>query len=164
MCPIDHRWLVSQERQSQFLYVAFCEYASTVLDLCEGESIIRSTSTSSVRQNWAATVLYYSLVHSGRLTVFMGAGDFPTRHHELPRCFDENWNGVVRLDWLSEFLRDDATRFGRQDAEQNRSALFSGLLEQWEGILRNSVSRDSIKEHFSWLRNTLESAKKLRNE
>ena len=117
---------------------------------------------SSVRQNWAATVLYYSLVHAGRLTVFMGAGDFPTRHSDLPLCFDQRSNGRVRVNWLSGFLQEDL--LGRRPPGRATTTCCEDLLEQWRAILGDSVSPDAIKEHFAWLQGTLDTAKTLRNE
>src|SRR5258708_25963353 len=83
-------WSQGPDQTSQRLYVAFCELASAALDYSEGVKTRFEIESNDERSNWASTALYYSIVHSARLLVFLPIGDFPTRHDHLANCFQRD--------------------------------------------------------------------------
>lgn len=87
MIPPESHW---RTRAEQRLYVAFCELASSLLDYAAGADTLEGVKASPARLNWAATSLYYSIVHTARLLVFVPYGDFPTSHAQLPHCLERN--------------------------------------------------------------------------
>jgi hypothetical protein len=127
-------WSGSQAREAQYLYVAFCELACAVFDYCEGARMQSPLSDEShlwewrggTRQSWAGTVLYYSLVHTARLLVFLACGDFPTAHALLGHCFDPVKDSVSTT-WLRGFLRDG----GDNNNQVSMRVSFAKLLEYW---------------------------------
>lgn len=106
-------WNQTPQQTSQRLYVAFCELASAALDFSEGARTQFDVVRNDERSNWASTALYYSIVHSARLLVFLPFGDFPTRHDHLARCFQLDGTETIRTNWLNAFLRVSAFRFRR---------------------------------------------------
>jgi len=104
-------WSQKPEQTSQRLYVAFCELASACLDYSEGVRTRLQVEPNDARSNWASTALYYSIVHSARLLVFLPFGDFPTSHAYLADCFQPDSDHGVRTSWLNGFLRVSAHRF-----------------------------------------------------
>lgn len=88
--------------QDQKFYTAFCLLGSACNDYAVGVDLRREQ-----KLNWAATALYYSLVHCGRLACFVAKGDFPTGHEQLKQLFETE---VVELrqngqSWIGHFRR-----------------------------------------------------------
>jgi hypothetical protein len=162
-------WHDSQEREAQYLYVAFCELASAMLDYCEGATMRLSPSDELhhcgrsrdaayyTRQNWAGTVLYYSLVHTARLLVFLACGDFPKAHGPLGLCFDDTKKKPLSTDWLRGFLGEDIDKSNRVSTEVS----FANLLEYWS--VPNS-DRDVVPENLARFGKLLAKGKKRREE
>lgn len=93
-------WEQSDEHRIQRYYIALCLLMASIQDALLGQ-----VERKFRNLNWSATVSYYSLVHAGRLLVFIAAGDYPTRHVSLRDLFNGD---PVRLNWLRshrEFAR-----------------------------------------------------------
>jgi hypothetical protein len=133
-------WSGSEVREAQYIYVAFCELASAVLDYCEGTTMRQPLSPDSyTRQNWGGTILYYSLVHTARLLVFLSCGDFPTRHDSLLKCFNP-LEKPVSTDWLKKFLS-----VGGDNTKQSaKKVSFGELLEFWSS--RPNANREVVSD------------------
>lgn len=71
-------------------------------DYAAGADVVEAAKNGPTRLNWAATSLYYSIVHTARLLIFVAYGDFPTGHTQLPDCFDGR--APTATTWLSKFL------------------------------------------------------------
>lgn len=161
-------WHDSQEREAQYLYVAFCELASAMLDYCEGATMRLPPSDELhhwgrsrdaayyTRQNWAGTVLYYSLVHTARLLVFLACGDFPKGHSPLGLCFDPA-KKPVSTDWLAGFLGEDTDKRNKTSTRVS----FANLLEYWSVP---NLDRDVVPEKLARFGKLLAKGKKLREE
>jgi hypothetical protein len=147
-------WREGRERQGQYLYVGFCEFASGVLDYCEGAELLHDSTSRSTRRNWAATILYYSLVHTARFIIFATTGDFPKGHAGLIRCFERgkraetNWlQGLIAgpdgelFAARAPFPEDDG---GRRRAPISTTVGFSELSEHWSRL----VPHKEIDEGF----------------
>jgi hypothetical protein len=150
--PNDY-WLAAEERRSQHLYIAFCEFASAALDYCEGGRLLEGPE--SARLNWAATALYYSLVHSSRFAVFMAVGDFPTSHAALARSFDPHTTQVPRTNWLRGFLANEAAT-----EDCCTCASFEKLCAFWS----QHVNADKVDRTLRWFNRVLARSRQLRNE
>ena len=158
-------WSGSEAREAQYIYVAFCELASAILDYCEGTTMRQPLSPDShswerkgyTRQNWGGTILYYSLVHTARLLVFLSCGDFPTSHNSLLKCFNP-LEKPVSTDWLKKFLSvdDDNTK------QSCKNVSFGELVEYWSS--RPNANRDVVSEYLAHLGKLLAQAKNLRND
>jgi len=112
--PIDRTTLPSViywrgGRQPQRFYIAFCLLVSALQDWALGQKEQREQNL-----NWSATCSYYSLVHTGRLLVFLALGDFPKSHAELRTLFFPDPTRSPRprrspdgypFDWLREFAQ-----------------------------------------------------------
>lgn len=114
--PIDRTTLASMvywrrdpDRQPQRFYIAFCLLMSALQDWALGRKEEREQNL-----NWSTTCSYYSLVHVGRLLVFLALGDFPTSHAKLRTLLLPGSIELVRsrrqadgypFDWLREFAR-----------------------------------------------------------
>lgn len=150
-------WFSQRQHQSQRLYVAFCEFASAVLDFAEGAEIIRQSKTSDLRLNWSSTILYYSLVHSSRLLIFIPFGDFPTAHASLSSCFDPEMRDPVVTNWLTGFVESG---FSHSHTRFSDRVSFEKLVACWAKY----VPETEASEMFSSLGRTLAAAKALRTE
>ena len=135
--PINNYWQVSNERISQHWYISFCLMMSAVQDYLTGLVLEGKDNL-----NWATTCYYYSMVHTGRLTVFCKVGDFPTGHGALRNLLN---NGQANLDWLnSKFLRDSGTHTSLQWRESNEQIdIFSQKLSRL-GELRTDANYESL--------------------
>lgn len=147
-------WSASSTRESQRLYVCFCELASAALDYAEGHSLLRRDERrhGAARLNWAGTAFYYSLVHSARFLVFSAVGDFPTQHNRLSQAFCDRSPGPVSTNWLGEFLsapKNWTTQVG-----------FKALSTHWA----TALPKGEVEAHLSWVADAMYKAKKLRNE
>ncbi len=96
------------DRQPQRFYVAFCLLMSGLQDWALGQMEKRERNF-----NWSGTCSYYSLVHIGRLLVFLAVGDFPTSHARLRTLLLAGSIGSTQMlhspdgypfDWLGEFF------------------------------------------------------------
>jgi hypothetical protein len=160
-------WHDSREREAQYLYVAFCELASAVLDYCEGATMRsapchdlhhrerRRDAAYYTRQNWAGTVLYYSLVHTARLLVFLACGDFPKGHGQLGQCFDPAGQPAPAT-WLGGLLDENA-----QKKKRSRTVSFANLREFWSAP---NSDHDVVSEKLARFGKLLAEGKKLREE
>jgi len=151
-------WRQSAEHSSQRLYVAFCELASAALDYSEGVS----NRPNNERSNWASTALYYSIVHSARLLVFLPLGDFPTAHNKLSDCFRRDGERYARTDWLNAFLRVATPRVAGDLllSRFSTEVIPPTLYEYWEQM----VETEPAESFLEWLASLLVQAKALRNE
>lgn len=158
-------WSGSVEREAQYLYVAFCELASAVFDYCEGvtmqsalaHELYRWERKGDTRQNWSGTVLYYSLVHTARLLVFLACGDFPTRHSSLGDCFNSE-RDPVRTAWLRGFLKDG----GDHSNQVSTTVSFAELFEYWSSY--RTADRQVVRNNIAHFGKLLAQAKELRND
>lgn len=155
-------WGQAPEKNSQRLYVAFCELASAALDFSEGARTRFDVARNDERSNWASTALYYSIVHSARLLVFLPFGDFPTRHDLLASCFKLEGGESVRTNWLNAFLRVSAFRFRRDLRHMRYSTEIApvNLYQAW----RQMITEEQTETFLEWLGMLLGQAKALRNE
>jgi hypothetical protein len=150
-------WSQTPVRTSQRLYVAFCELASASLDYSEGVRNRLGAEPKDERSNWASTALYYSLVHSARLLVFLPFGDFPTRHDYLADCFQRDADRSVRTAWLNGFLHvRRELRHRRYSTEVTPANLY--------GYWRQTIQGQPGEVFLEWLGSLLSQAKALRNE
>lgn len=155
-------WSQGPDQTSQRLYVAFCELASAALDYSEGVKTRFEIESNDERSNWASTALYYSIVHSARLLVFLPIGDFPTRHDHLANCFQRDVERSVRTTWLEAFLRVSASRF-RQNIRHRRyytEVEPANLYGYWT----RTIQSEPAEVFLEWLGSLLGQARALRNE
>jgi hypothetical protein len=152
MDPLGH-WRRSPQARAQQLYVAFSEIASSCLDYCEGSKVLREAAASNGRLNWASTILYYCMIHSARLLVFLPFGDFPTNHAQLAKCFAENGGGGVRTNWLDGFA-------GQQVGTYRASVTFARISEFWS----IADQPEGARRHLVRMGQVLIPARNLRNE
>ena len=149
--PLDY-WREIPERRAQQLYVAFSEFASSCLDYCEGCKVLREAVASDGRLNWASTILYYALVHSARLLVFLAFGDFPTNHKQLANCFEDG-GGDVRTNWLDGFAHPPRGPY-------RASVTFTRLCDFWS----IAGQPEAVTRSLARMGRVLSSARELRNE
>lgn len=155
-------WSQSPEQTSQRLYVAFCELASASLDYSEGVRTRFEVQPNDERSNWASTALYYSIVHSARLLIFLPFGDFPTRHDHLADCFQRDGDQSVKTTWLNGFLRVSAFRF-RQDLRHRRYST-EATPQKLYGYWLQTIQDQPAEGFLEWLGSLLGEARALRNE
>jgi hypothetical protein len=152
-------WEASDEGRSQKLYAGFCEFASSVVDYCEGRRLLDQGRNSSGRLNWSATASYYSLVHSGRFLLFMAVGDFPTIHSRLARCFDQENRAPEPTDWLTKFPALDY-RFGPMATRYSTDVDFQRVHDFWAPFLAGNEATNFLV----WFGTVLDRVIDLRNE
>ena len=116
MKPLDY-WKEDEPREDQYFYVAFALVASAVNDFGVANDLHLSG-----KLNWAASAYYYSVVHAGRLALFLVYGDFPTRHRELAQAFREEgvsggpfWFSSLQGTMTSHVQRSDRHEFNRRE-------------------------------------------------
>jgi len=159
MVEPNEYWNASDESRAQRLYAGFCEFASSVLDYCEGRRLLVEGRNSTGRLNWSATALYYSLVHSGRFLVFVGAGDFPTSHSRLAKCFSQT-GAMIRTDWLGRLLTVGYRHTPRAADVYSMDLGFQRVHDFW---LPFSAPGEAM-EVLTWFGGMLDRARDLRNE
>jgi hypothetical protein len=158
-------WNQNPEQSSQRLYVAFCELASAALDFSEGVRTKFQVQPNDERSNWASTALYYSIVHSARLLVFLPFGDFPTRHDQLARCFQLESTGTIGTNWLNGFLRVSAFGYRRERRHIRHTRYLTELApphlyKYWH----QTINDQSTEIFLEWMGELMEQARSLRNE
>jgi len=139
------------------------------------------TTADTGRLNWASTCFYYSLVHLGRMLVFLPFGDFPRGHNQLGKCLtrvpDEEEGSPeggdrcrrthVRTDWLKQvapnlFADADEGRGRRrasEDAELEGVDVEFSPLEYFYASLTVAGDADNT---LGWFGQCLKQAKELR--
>jgi hypothetical protein len=119
-----------------------------------GADTLENAKNSSARLNWAATSLYYSIVHSARLVIFLVYGDFPTSHAKLPKCFDGT--ALVTTNWLSRFLGEAGLPSDKRTGAEVNS-------EQMVLFWTRMEMADSVRA-LQKIATALRCSKELRNE
>lgn len=105
MTPKEY-WDQDDQLRDQKFYTAFCLLGAACNDYAIGIDLATEN-----KLNWAATTLYYSMVHCGRLACFVALGDFPTGHTQLHQLFERG--EVSSKTWMEGFL-PDGSRIERQ--------------------------------------------------
>jgi len=161
-------WEQSDISIDQKFYIAFCILASACSDHAIGADLrLRK------KLNWASTVLYYSLVHAGRLICFIESGDFPTGHTELSDLFRRG-NIKVGNSWVSKKLKPHENRIEpitdfsntifSQDIRQNWGQILTNARElrddaNYEGLLiSHEYSHQKVTQYFNSLAEALNTA------
>lgn len=153
MTPEEY-WSQDARHQDQKFYAAFCLLGSACSDYAVGIDL-----RSEKKLNWAATALYYSLVHCGRLACFVASGDFPTGHEELKRLFE---TGEVQLQRNGQSWMGRSKRFlGNQDIQRQQSFRRDDLVRYF--ITSCQYSTDVEAQFQKWGR-ILSKAKNLREQ
>jgi hypothetical protein len=193
-------WSRNEETRSKRFYVALCEFTSALVDYATGIDLLHrqpnaqitfplnGTASDAGRLNWASTCFYYSLVHSGRMLVFLPLGDFPKAHAKLGQCFknsggpdeslpedripEERRQGRERrspvTDWLKEVapdLRNDAALgVDRRRASEDRHLKVDVEFSELVRFYRDQTKWQGAKDTLEWFGACLGCAKKLRNK
>lgn len=161
--PLDRRNLQSiaywdDNHQPQRFYVGFCLLMSGIQDALLGRK-----EQEEKNLNWAATCSYFSLVHTGRLLVFLAIGDYPTEHRELRELIQgSRGKGDKNKWWLNNFVQD-ATLIASSLSVQAGACDRSDLIKCLDDYLaRIGVSHSSERRvRFSKI---LNAASRLRTE
>lgn len=145
-------WDQNAAHMDQKFYSGFCILMSACSDYTIGVDLYQER-----KLNWAATTMYYSLIHSGRLVCFLSIGDFPTGHGQLGQLFarGETKGGS----WLDAYKKKRFIDLGNERVE-NRFAL-----SEIHQVLRNmGVASRSIEEASTVFGIVLPRACELRND
>ncbi|HEY6271774.1 MAG TPA: hypothetical protein VIX19_07250 [Terriglobales bacterium] len=191
-------WSYSDERRSQRFYVALCEFTSALLDYGTGIDLLNrkaiapttfhsdGTTAETGRLNWASTCFYYSLVHLGRMLVFLPLGDFHMSHDELARCFSGRQDPPQRpqsqcpkcgwplarpkkqkdeTDGLRKTAKDLSSHGAIQETDKIRGvyAKFEELERFYADLVGERTEEQKTEERLRWFGEALKLAKELRN-
>lgn len=115
--PALQYWRITRQRLAQRFYIALCLLVASVQD-----GFLGSRERRGGNLNWSATISYYSLVHTGRLLLFLSVGDFPRSHDRLKRFLEGRSQetasaGRYPFDWLMRFSRESGAVFARPEDE-----------------------------------------------
>lgn len=97
-------WEHNTEHEDQYFYVGFALLASSIHNYAVGRDL-----DLVGKRDWSATAYYYSMVHSGRLAVFLAYGDYPKGHELLARAFENETSIRKKRDsWFANFVQGEA--------------------------------------------------------
>ena len=116
-------WGHDTASSDQKFYTAFCMLVAACCDYATGVKLQRQKIL-----NWSCTVMYYSLVHAGRLICFMETGDFPIMHNQLSNLFANGHLGRGQT-WISKRLKPYTDRLG-MEVEPATDFRLRGLAQQ----------------------------------
>lgn len=151
MKPLDY-WKQDERREDQYFYVAFALVGSAVNDFGVANDLHLSG-----KLNWAASAYYYSMVHAGRLAVFLAYGDFPQGHKQLAQTFGEQGMEGGRF-WFSS-LR--GTMASDVEASVSRDFNRPKLARRYK---ERGMEAADAQRTFGQFAQILERAKRLRED
>jgi hypothetical protein len=170
---LEDYWNKNNRRQDQKFYTAFCLLNAAYCNYAVGaelsnNKLYNSGLSATQTLDWAATALYYSSVHCGRLACFLALSDFPTGHAELVNCFQKGKTKTKKT-WMKSFI--ELADENKREEEKLKSEL--QLIEEFkrESIISNfaqvwkeneSSDSESIKEKLEIWGEVLSQGKKLR--
>lgn len=144
-------WRADERRRDQCFYIGFALLAAGVNDYAVGRDLHLSR-----KLNWAASAYYYSMVHAGRLALFLVYGDFPTGHGPLAQAFGDGVRG--RRFWFAEFTRGMTPAPDQSDPnDYNRREVVS----RYERV---GLDRREADRMFAQWSDVLQRAKRLRED
>jgi uncharacterized protein (UPF0332 family) len=144
-------WQTDDLRKDQHFYIGFALFASAVNDYAVGRDLHLSK-----KLNWAASAYYYSMVHAGRLALFLVYGDFPTGHGPLASAFGDGVRGT-RF-WFTEFARGMTPAPDRSSPNDYKR---QEIVSHYE---RLGMDRRETKRMFAQWTQALQQAKRLRED
>jgi len=145
-------WDQDDAHRDQKFYTAFCILTSMCSDYAIGLDL-----QAQKKLNWAATCIYYSLVHAGRLVCFLPLGDFPIAHRNLGELYaDGDTSGNT---WLKEHAR-----LGFIDSQLGSIETGFSLKDIRSGLRKMRISPIIIQKAPQLLGIALPKACKLRND
>lgn len=150
MTPEKH-WNQDAQHQDQKFYTAFCLLGSACSDYAVGIDLRRKK-----KLNWAATALYYSLVHCGRLACFVALGDFPIGHEQLKQLFHQGQASGAT--WM---LKNQRFFTSNQDFQAGRTFSLDDLVRYFT---RSGCNCINVEATFLKWGQVLSNAKKLRED
>jgi hypothetical protein len=100
---LEDYWNKSERSQDQKFYIAFCLLNTAYFNYAVGAELNNNEThnfnpsiNNTKKMDWAATALYYSSIHCGRLACFLALNDFPKGHLELVNCFQKGKTKTVK--------------------------------------------------------------------
>jgi uncharacterized protein (UPF0332 family) len=150
MTAWDH-WQSDDAKRDQYFYVGFALLASGINDFAVGRDLHLSR-----KLNWAASAYYYSMIHAGRLALFLVYGDFPTGHAPLAHVFANN--RPMGSFWFTEFGRNLWPPVARSDASDYRR---EQLVARYAEL---GMDREKTSRMFKGWAEILRQSKKLRED
>jgi len=145
-------WQTNDLRKDQYFYIGFALLASGVNDYAVGRDL-----QLSKKLNWAASAYYYSMVHAGRLALFLVYGDFPTGHGPLAAAFGDGCRRKTRF-WFTEFDRDLNENIDRLNGDDYKR---QEVVSRYEPLGMNIPEANRMFEQWASI---LQKAKKLRED
>jgi hypothetical protein len=142
-------WLQNDETIAQKFYISLCLLISAASDLAVALQL-----RDSNKLNWSATAGYYSMVHGSRLILFMGCGDFPTRHEGLVDFFSDGHD--LQFNWFRNYDKAHS-----QNSNRNRSPIGIGELSTYYS---SALNLQGTQQQFAKIGRILLKAKNLRND
>jgi hypothetical protein len=145
----EEYWKQNVQFQDQKFYTAVCLLSAACSDYAIGIEL------SETKLTWAATALYYSMVHCGRLACFLALGDFPKSHSKLADLFlNGKTNGSTWMMGFKRFL--DA-----EELEPEGSFSCADMVTHFRGLLPEA---SNIRAEFKVWGEIFSSARILRND
>jgi len=145
-------WNQDAAHMDQKFYTGFCMLTSAFSNWAVGVDLHQQR-----KLDWAATDMYYSLIHSGRFTCFLSIGDFPTGHSELRQLFADG--ETVRGSWLKTYKKKHFVDLGNEQTE-NRFV----LSEVRQSLVSMGMLVQTVEEMFKIFSIILPRACDLRND
>lgn len=145
-------WRRDQTHIDQKFYSGFCILMSACLDYATGIDLYAQR-----KLNWAATTMYYSMIHSGRLVCLLSVGDFPTGHSQLGQLFarGETRGGT----WLNAYKRKRFIDLRNEDFENSFA-----LSEIHQAFITMGADPTDMEEALTVFSTVLPAACELRND
>jgi|GEM_PF-1656939 hypothetical protein len=145
-------WNRDEARRDQMLYTAFCLVEAGLLNYALGRFLARRNV-----YDWASTSLYYSLLYSARLIIFLGVGDFPLGHSHIGALFTES--EIKDKAWFRDLAKKVDPELGSLNPRQTfqKDVLSSRLLSR-------GATQQNIDNAFDFFARNLKEATKLRND
>ncbi len=142
-CSSYNYWIQDPNKISQKFYLTFCLYISAILDFTVANELKQKRIL-----NWSAVSSYYSMLHTGRLIIFIVFGDYPTSHSNICKFFNDKQD--IKCNWLKNF-----------DSSNDRTNIsFDELCEYYEDNLKLKNVREKLRKFGE----KFEKARKLRND
>jgi uncharacterized protein (UPF0332 family) len=142
-------WHSNDKRIAQKFYIGFCLSTSAAADLAVAYQL-KDTN----KLNWSTAAGYYSMVHSSRLIMFIGAGDFPISHSALVGFYKNNKDCTG--DWFKKLL---GSSLDIEYSSKNK-IIFADLMEYYF----NTINFRNVKEYLKIIGPIISKAIALRND